>query len=55
MTAEQLIARLNQMRKEYDDDEESEEYQVLTQSLLFLSYNMAALKKYLQEAGKKDE
>ena len=53
MTPEQLIARLNQMRKEFDDDEESEEYQALTHAVLFMSYNMAMLKQYLQEAKKK--
>ena len=53
MTPEQLIARLNQMRKEFDDDKESEEYQALTHAVLFMSYNMATLKQYLQEANKK--
>ena len=53
MTVEQVIARLNQMRKDFDDDKESEEYQALTHALLFVSYNMAAFKQYLQEASKK--
>ena len=53
MTPEQVMARLNQMRKDFDDDKESEEYQVLTHALLFISYNVAAFKQYLQEAKKK--
>jgi hypothetical protein len=53
MTPEQVLARLNQMRKDFDDDKESEEYQTLTHALLFVSYNMAAFKQYLQEANKK--
>ena len=52
MTPEQIMARLNQMRKEYDDDKESEEYQVLTHALLFISYNLALFKQYLQETKK---
>jgi hypothetical protein len=52
MTPEQIMARLNQMRKEYDDDHESEEYQTLTHALLFISYNLAAFKQYLQETKK---
>jgi len=52
MTPEQVLARLNQMRKEFDDDTESEEYQTLTHAMLFISYNMAAFKQYLQEANK---
>lgn len=53
MTPEQVMARLNQMRKDFDDDKESEEYQALTHALLFVSYNLAAFKKYLEEANKK--
>jgi hypothetical protein len=53
MTAEQVIARLNTLRKDYDDDEESEEYQSLTHAMLFLSYQMAAFKQYLRDADKK--
>jgi hypothetical protein len=53
MTAEQILARLNALRKDYDDDEDSEDYQALTHALLFLSYQMAAFKQYLAEAEKK--
>lgn len=53
MTPEQVIARLNQLRKDYDDDKEDEDYQALTHALLFISYQMAAFKQYMQEAEKK--
>jgi hypothetical protein len=53
MTPEQVLARLNQLRKEFDDDQEDETYQALTHALLFLSYQMSAFKQYMQEANKK--
>jgi hypothetical protein len=53
MTAEQVIARLNILRKDYDDDKDSEEYQAITHAMLFLSYQMAAFKQYLRDADKK--
>ncbi|MFL5339942.1 MAG: hypothetical protein ACJ8F7_07315 [Gemmataceae bacterium] len=53
MTPEQVLARLNQMRKEFDDDQQSEEYQALTHALLFVSYQMSAFKQYMQEAKRK--
>ena len=52
MTAEQVIAKLNALRKEYDDDKESDEYQALTHALLFVSYQMGAFKQYMAEANK---
>lgn len=50
MTPEQVLARLNQMRKDFDDDKECEEYQALTHALLFLSYQMALFKQYLADS-----
>ena len=55
MTAEQVIARLNQLRKEFDDDKEDENYLALTHAVLFVSYQMAAFKKYLVESAPKGE
>lgn len=52
MTAEQVIACLNTLRKDYDDDKESTEYQSLTHALLFVSYQLAGFKQYLAEAKK---
>src|SRR5262249_60412366 len=53
MTPEQVIARLNQLRKEFDDDKENEDYFALRHALLFISYQMATFKTYMQEASKK--
>jgi hypothetical protein len=55
MTAEQVIARLLQLRKEFDDDKEDENYFALTHAVLFMSYQMAAFKKYLVESAPKGE
>ena len=55
MTPEQVLARLNQLRKEFEDDPEDENYQAVTHALLFISYQMSAFKQYLAEANKKKE
>lgn len=56
LTAEQLLARLYQLRKDYqDDDPDNEEYQALHHAFLFISYNMDAFKRYVQEAASKSE
>lgn len=55
MTPENVIARLNQLRKDYDDDKESEDYLALTHALLFISYQMSAFKQYMAEAKQRDQ
>ena len=53
MTAEQLLARLYALRKDYADDPEDETYQALHAAFLFLSYNMGAFKEFVKaEAAK---
>ena len=54
LTAEQMMAKIYELRKDYqdDDDPENDHYQALHHVFLFLSYNMEAFKKYLQEAQK---
>jgi hypothetical protein len=56
-TAEQLMAKLYELRKDYQDDDEpdNEHYQALHHAFLFISYNLEAFKKYLQEAQKSDK
>jgi hypothetical protein len=52
-TADQLLARLYALRKDYADEPEDETYQALHHAFLFISYNMAAFKQYVaQEAAK---
>ena len=54
-TVEQLLSRLNELRKDYqdDDDPDNPEFLALHHAFLFISYNMEAFKKYVQEAQKK--
>jgi hypothetical protein len=57
LTAEQLLAKLYELRKDYqdDDDPDNEHYQALHHAFLFISYQMDAFKKYVQEAQKKEK
>jgi hypothetical protein len=52
LTAEQVLAKLYELRKDYADDPEDPNYLALHHAFLFLSYQMDAFKKYLQEAQK---
>ena len=56
LTAEQILSKLNELRKDYqdDDDPDNEEFLALHHAFLFLSYNMEAFKRYVQEARKKE-
>jgi hypothetical protein len=55
-TADQLLARLYALRKDYADDPEDETYQALHHAFLFISYNMASFKDYVRaEAEKADK
>jgi hypothetical protein len=53
LTAEQILSRLNELRKDYqdEDDPENEHFQALHHAFLFLSYEMEAFKRYVQEAA----
>jgi hypothetical protein len=55
LTVEQILARLNELRKDYqdDDDPDNEQFLALHHAFLFISYNMEAFKKYVQEVKKK--
>jgi hypothetical protein len=55
LTADQILAKLYELRKDYqdDDDPDNEYYQALHHAFLYLSYNLEAFRKYLQEAQKK--
>ena len=54
LSAEQLLDKINKLRKDYDDDPEDQTYQALQHTFLFLSYQIAALKAYLEEAAKRE-
>ncbi|VTS01118.1 unnamed protein product [Tuwongella immobilis] len=55
MTADQLLARLYALRKDYADDPEDETYQALHAAFMFISYNMSAFKTYVEESKKKSK
>jgi hypothetical protein len=52
LTAEQVLAKLYELRKDYADDPEDLTYVALHHAFLFTSYNIDAFRKYLQEAQK---
>ena len=49
MTADQLLAKLYELRKDYADDPEDETYQALHHAFMFISYNMGAFKEYVSQ------
>jgi hypothetical protein len=57
LTVEQILSRLNELRKEYqdDDDPDNEQYLALHHAFLFLSYQMDAFRKYLAEQNAKQK
>jgi len=54
LTADQLLARLYALRKDYADDPEDENYQALHHAFMFLSYRINDFKAYLDAERKKD-
>ena len=54
LNADQLLARLYALRKDYADDPEDETYQALHHAFLFISYNMAGFKEYVKTQGSGD-
>jgi hypothetical protein len=53
--ADQVLARLYALRKDYADDPEDEDYQALHHAFLFISYNMSEFRAYLEEEQKKEK
>ncbi len=53
MKAEQLLSKLRELYKEWEDDKESDEYQTLFHSFCFISYKMGDFQKYVEEVNKK--
>ncbi|MBI5865256.1 MAG: hypothetical protein HZB38_12245 [Planctomycetes bacterium] len=50
MRAEPILAKLNELRHEAEDDRTSDEYLALHHAFCFLSYKMAEFQRYLDEA-----
>lgn len=53
LTAEQLLDKINKLRKDYSDEPEDETFQALHHSLLFMSYQIGPLKEYLRDAAER--
>ena len=51
--ADQLLARLYALRKDYADDPEDETYLALHHAFLFISYNMNGFKDYVKKEAEK--
>lgn len=49
MKAEPLLAKLNELRHEAEDDKEGLEYLALHHAFCFISYRIADFQKYLNE------
>jgi hypothetical protein len=53
--ADQMLAALYALRKDYADDPEDETYQALHHAFLFISYNVGAFKEYVRKEAEKAE
>ena len=54
LTAEQLLDKINKLRKDYEDDPEDATYQALHHAFLFMSYQIGMLKEYLKNAAERE-
>jgi hypothetical protein len=55
LNADQMLARLYALRKDYADDPEDETYQSLHHAFLFISYKIGDFKAYLDDAQQKQD
>ena len=55
LSAEQLLDKINKLRKDYADDPEDETYLALHHAFLFISYNVAAFKDYVKKEAEKED
>lgn len=53
MKAETLLAELNRLRKDLDEDPSDIEWVTLHHAFCFISYKMGEFQKYLDEEAKK--
>jgi hypothetical protein len=53
LNADQLLARLYALRKDYADDPEDETYLALHHAFMFISYQMGEFKQYIAEENRK--
>ena len=55
MTAETILAKLNELRHEAEDDKTGIEYITLHHAFCFLSFRMSEFQRYLDEATAEEE
>jgi hypothetical protein len=55
LSAEQLLDKINKLRKDYDDDPGDPTYQALHHAFLFMSYQIGMLKEYLKNAAERED
>lgn len=53
MNADQLLAKLYELRKDYADDPEDETYLALHHAFMFISYQMSQFREYIEQENKK--
>jgi hypothetical protein len=53
LTADQLLAKLYALRKDYADDPEDEMYQAIHHAFLFISYRMSDFREYVKGEAEK--
>ncbi len=55
MNADQLLAKLYALRKDYADDPEDETYLALHHAFMFISYQMNQFREYIEQENKKKQ
>jgi hypothetical protein len=53
MNADQLLAKLYALRKDYADDPEDKTYLALHHAFMFISYQMSQFREYIEQENKK--
>lgn len=55
MRVEPILAKLNELRHDAEDDKSDLEYLALHHAFCFISYKVAEFQSYLDEVGDKEE
>lgn len=55
LTVEEILVKLGELRKEYQDDEEDPMYQALHHAYLFISYKISDFRAYVEEAKRLED
>ena len=55
MTSKAILAKLFELRKDYQDDDEDPTYQALHHACLFISYKIGDFEAYLRDADRLED